>query len=134
MSCVICEYPETVDHHVSYERDETIELCRSCHGKVHYSDGFHDELVPEDDRFDLENSRRRITIDLSVDDREHDLERARTILGDDATTSEVFAKAVKHLYQSVENAEELVGGMTPNQAQDLSTDVVRLRHYPKVKT
>lgn len=39
--CVICNTPfytdDLVDHHLCYETDTTIKICKSCHAKVHHS-------------------------------------------------------------------------------------------------
>lgn len=39
-----------ITHHTSYYPEETIDVCRECHGKIHDQDGFHDDLIPERDR------------------------------------------------------------------------------------
>jgi len=34
--CIICESNKNViSHHISYDENETVPMCRSCHGKVH---------------------------------------------------------------------------------------------------
>ena len=46
-TCVECGSSKNIDqHHVSYEPEELVPLCRSCHGKVHH-DPEH-ELHPDD--------------------------------------------------------------------------------------
>ena len=46
-TCVECGSSNNIDqHHVSYEPEELVPLCRSCHGKVHH-DPEH-ELHPDD--------------------------------------------------------------------------------------
>ena len=38
-------------HHTNYDRDEGIPLCHDCHKRVHYDEGFYDELCPEGTMF-----------------------------------------------------------------------------------
>jgi len=42
--CPLCgkEVEELVIHHINYEPPETIEICRSCHIKIHRREGFLD--------------------------------------------------------------------------------------------
>lgn len=77
--------------------------------------------------------RKRTTIDMSVGDRELDLERSREALGADVDDAKVIAKALKHLHQSIDSYEEIKGELTPEQAKTLSTDVVSIVHYPQVR-
>lgn len=61
--CIVCfENKFTVTHHTSYKQDETVRLCESCHGKVHFKDGFYDHLEPEITR---EEAERRDDIEVS---------------------------------------------------------------------
>lgn len=61
-NCVECDEDGTNtrlhQHHISYERDETVTLCASCHRKVH-SDESH-ELYPEEE---YESDKAMIKID-----------------------------------------------------------------------
>ena len=48
--CEICGSEKRIDqHHTSYENDETVPLCRSCHQNVHNdpSSEYHPEDAPE---------------------------------------------------------------------------------------
>jgi len=45
--CVICGADETITHHTSYNPEETAQVCRSCHGKIHRRKGFRDDLEPD---------------------------------------------------------------------------------------
>lgn len=78
-------------------------------------------------------ARKRITIDMGVNDRERDLERAREALGADVDDSEVIEKALAHFHQSVDAYEKIKGEISPEQADVLSTDVVSINHYPQVR-
>lgn len=49
--CYCCDYRGPTDtHHASYYPERTVEVCPSCHRKIHQCDGFHDELKPESER------------------------------------------------------------------------------------
>lgn len=45
-SCYTCEDDWEIIHHVSYDPEDTVKVCRSCHGKIHVREGFHDDLDP----------------------------------------------------------------------------------------
>ena len=46
--CVECDSgDELIQHHTSYERDETVTVCRACHMVIHATPGH--ELYPEDE-------------------------------------------------------------------------------------
>ena len=46
--CEICDDEKhRVKHHVCYEPEETILICRSCHTKIHRNEDFHPELTPD---------------------------------------------------------------------------------------
>lgn len=46
--CVVCEEVGTcVDHHVSYNPEVTVAVCRRCHFRIHNKDGFREDLNPE---------------------------------------------------------------------------------------
>lgn len=48
-NCRICEeVAYRVKHHISYEPEETILICKSCHSKIHLNDDFHPELTPDE--------------------------------------------------------------------------------------
>jgi len=47
--CAICGSKDDLDeHHLSYEPEETIEVCSSCHSKIHTRE-FGDGLIPNDE-------------------------------------------------------------------------------------
>lgn len=65
--CLLCEaQTDLQEHHISYYPEETVFVCVSCHSKIHTTDGFHDELVPNRPRpenygrgdFHARNARR----------------------------------------------------------------------------
>lgn len=61
--CTLCEERVAIEeHHTSYDPPETILVCRGCHMKIHKTDGFHDDLLPEDDRGDLEYGFTTVTL------------------------------------------------------------------------
>lgn len=66
-------------------------------------------------------------------EREKWLERAKEALGTDQD-SEAIELALKHTAQSVDALEDAKDNLTPNQAETLSTEVVRLTQYPQVRT
>lgn len=35
MNCKICDSSNTIKHHIDYSKNEVIDVCRSCHGKIH---------------------------------------------------------------------------------------------------
>jgi hypothetical protein len=46
--CFICLENTDVDqHHTDYQENTTVSLCRSCHSKVHQTEGFYDHLKPD---------------------------------------------------------------------------------------
>lgn len=46
--CEICEAREKrIEHHISYEPEKTILICKSCHNKIHTNDDFRPDLTPE---------------------------------------------------------------------------------------
>lgn len=46
--CKVCkEKTYTVKHHISYEPEETVYVCRSCHVKIHINDKFCPDLTPD---------------------------------------------------------------------------------------
>ena len=48
-SCSICgELKKLDEHHLNYEKNITVKVCRKCHKKIHVTNGFHDELKPVD--------------------------------------------------------------------------------------
>jgi Arc/MetJ family transcription regulator len=65
-------------------------------------------------------------------EREKVLERAKHTLGTDKD-SEAIERALRHTVQSAENLENLKRNITPEQAEELSTDELRLVMYPQVK-
>ena len=69
----------------------------------------------------------------SSKDRELWLGRACERLGID-NESDAIEKALKHLVQSADAYDEIKDELTPEQAKTLSTDVVRINHYPQVNT
>lgn len=42
-------------HHTSYEPEETLQVCRDCHRRIHHEDGYHDDLIPDMRREDAES-------------------------------------------------------------------------------
>ncbi|WP_122090402.1 HNH endonuclease signature motif containing protein [Halalkalicoccus subterraneus] len=40
------EWDQLIRHHVSYYPEEIVNVCRSCHRKIHLEDSFHPELTP----------------------------------------------------------------------------------------
>jgi len=36
LNCKVCRAPNAIQHHLSYRRNITVPLCRSCHRKAHY--------------------------------------------------------------------------------------------------
>lgn len=46
--CIICGGSNDLhEHHTNYKDDKTVLLCRSCHMKVHKTDEFRNDLLPE---------------------------------------------------------------------------------------
>jgi hypothetical protein len=71
----------------------------------------------------------------STTEREKKLARAKEALTDeDMADSRVIDAALEHLAESVENAEDVKREISPELAERLSTDVVRLTMYPQVRT
>jgi hypothetical protein len=55
--CPLCkkESPESlVTHHTHYIPEESMEICKSCHAKIHLDKSFHPELRPEMSRVTAE--------------------------------------------------------------------------------
>jgi hypothetical protein len=56
--CCVCDSHSRVSdihhHHVSYKADVTIPVCAGCHKRIHFEDGFHDELLPHLSRDEAE--------------------------------------------------------------------------------
>ena len=56
--CEVCDgilHPEhRAEHHTSYDPEETMLVCDTCHAKIHHRDGFHDDLQPEMSRSEAE--------------------------------------------------------------------------------
>lgn len=46
MSCVCCGGPEQIGHHVSYDPERRVPVCRSCHSSIHSHWSEH-SLLPE---------------------------------------------------------------------------------------
>lgn len=72
--CFVCGARDnTVEHHVSYDPEETVPTCRSCHTKIHKLDDFRPDLtpenVPEERRHTLDEDSRYINIKESVHTR-----------------------------------------------------------------
>lgn len=44
-------------HHVSYEPEEKIQVCHSCHSKIHQTDGFREDLEPDMSRKEWEKGK-----------------------------------------------------------------------------
>ena len=49
--CRVCgkslDYSDVIEHHISYEENKTITVCRSCHGKIHMGNSLP-KLKPHD--------------------------------------------------------------------------------------
>ncbi|MFC6755846.1 MULTISPECIES: hypothetical protein [Haloarcula] len=49
--CLLCEETSPIarmeNHHISYEPEKVVRVCRRCHKRIHKEDGYHDELDPE---------------------------------------------------------------------------------------
>lgn len=74
-TCSVCheklEHEQTIEHHVSYQPEETIKVCRSCHQKIHRahrwtlkppegdSDKFYEQTKKEEDPEPQEDSEPR---------------------------------------------------------------------------
>lgn len=69
----------------------------------------------------------------STTDRERTLARAKEVLGTD-TDSEAIDAALSHLVESAENYEDVKDEISPELADRLSTDEVRIVMYPQVNT
>mgnify|MGYP006275030087 CR=1 FL=1 len=58
--CPLCgdevEAHRIEEHHVSYEEDVTVTVCRTCHTKIHNTDGFATDLEPD---MSLEEAQER---------------------------------------------------------------------------
>lgn len=48
--CELCGDHGTDTHHTQYWPEETMQVCHQCHMRIHFRDGFHDELQPERSR------------------------------------------------------------------------------------
>lgn len=46
------EWDQVVRHHVSYFPEETVNVCRSCHQKIHTNDSYCSELTPSEEEID----------------------------------------------------------------------------------
>lgn len=46
MSCALCGGPEQIGHHVSYDPERRVPVCRSCHSIIHSHRSEH-SLLPE---------------------------------------------------------------------------------------
>lgn len=64
-------------------------------------------------------------------EREVALERAKEALGTDKD-SEAIERALRHTAQSAENLEAMKEELTPQQAEQLSTEELRLVMYPQL--
>lgn len=51
IECEVCQdlydADQTQEHHISYITNTTIDVCYSCHRRIHHEDGFFDELKPD---------------------------------------------------------------------------------------
>ncbi|KAB1193475.1 hypothetical protein GJR96_08465 [Haloferax sp. MBLA0076] len=56
--CEVCEgilHPEhRANHHTSYNPEETMLVCDTCHAKIHHKQGFRDDLLPQMTRIEAE--------------------------------------------------------------------------------
>lgn len=71
MSCANCgAVADLVEHHKSYNPDETVFLCRGCHSSVHQSPEAYPELAPDhvpiDRRRNEGNRFLRMTRDTQI--------------------------------------------------------------------
>lgn len=71
--CTLCDSTSNIDnHHTSYEPEETVMLCRSCHQEVHKADSH--ELKPEDDSgtttIEINTGQRRLLDEIKNHERE----------------------------------------------------------------
>lgn len=51
-ACHVCEerFLVLLTHHTSYYPEETVDVCGSCHAKIHRQPGFRDDLKPDRSR------------------------------------------------------------------------------------
>lgn len=92
--CVVCGAGDVLDHHVSYNPEETVPVCRSCHTRIHKDDAFRPGLtpdyVPEGRQFP--KNRNGTTIHLK--------DRVHSRLTNFANKGETYSEAVERLLQN----------------------------------
>lgn len=76
-------------------------------------------------------SRDSIRIRMNPE-RELQLEKAMEALGEDEAAAAI-ERALRHTAQSKEAYDEIKRELTPEQAETLSTDEIRINHYPQVR-
>jgi uncharacterized protein (DUF1778 family) len=76
-------------------------------------------------------ARDRIAL-RATDDREKLLDQAKGALDCDAD-AEVIDAALRHAVESVENLEAVKREVSPELAERLSTEEIRLTQYPQVR-
>jgi len=99
--CDLCGDTENVDgHHISYEPEEVVDLCRSCHQKVH---------ADEEHKYHPDDSASTTSIEITTDQRDalqdrkqHGRESYKAVLDrlladEDAQTAGIDADAVREI-------------------------------------
>jgi ribosome-binding protein aMBF1 (putative translation factor) len=64
VTCAVCGDAAGIEHHVSYQPEETVRVCRSCHNTIH---SHHAEHGLEPDYTSVERTRTKRAVTLGVD-------------------------------------------------------------------
>jgi hypothetical protein len=134
--CHICgAVLDIVVHHIDNDPENNalenlLPVCEDCHIAIHRGDDrvreWTEKLKPDE-----ETGRHFIRMRMNPR-RETLLEEVKEIFGTTNDT-EAIEMALRHTIKYSENLEAMKRDLTPEQAEELSTDEIRLEMYPQVK-
>lgn len=82
-----------LDHHVSYDPEETAAVCRSCHTRIHKNEGLRPDLTPDSVPQHRRFPKERDGTTVRLEDRVHRL------LTGYAEKGETYSEAVERLLE-----------------------------------
>lgn len=128
--CKICNktFQNIISHHTNYEKDETIDVCMSCHGKIHNNKNYK-KWLPDDKRIPIKGKiklpNKCVVLNWDIINQIEEMAKK-----EDRTFS-MIVKRILEAYLNIKEEHPVTGNVTTDEAKELLFKEVKKKWVKK---